>query len=121
MKNHLGALCLSQKWKCHYCGIPMTKFRVRDGRRHDNATVDHLIPRSRGGRDGGKNLVACCRGCNTAKGPLTAGEFWKVRNDPAALLKELRRIGAEVQQRADTVYIGPHDWNAYGWGYEILD
>ena len=34
--------------------------------KHAN-TVDHLIPRSRGGSDDPLNLAACCGKCNSAK------------------------------------------------------
>ena len=39
---------------CQYCG-----------RRAES--IDHVIPRSRGGRHVWENVVACCRRCNTAK------------------------------------------------------
>ena len=41
--------------KCQYCGC--TK----------NLTIDHLIPRSRGGEDTWENLVVACMPCNTRK------------------------------------------------------
>ena len=42
--------------KCQYCGS--TK----------NLTIDHIIPRSRGGEDTWQNLVVACLHCNTKKG-----------------------------------------------------
>ena len=42
--------------KCQYCGS--TK----------NLTIDHIIPRSRGGEDTWENLVVACMPCNTRKG-----------------------------------------------------
>lgn len=30
-------------------------------------TVDHVVPRSKGGPDGSENLVAACRSCNSEK------------------------------------------------------
>jgi len=49
---------------CQYCGT-----RV-DG----HATIDHIIPRSRGGRNTWENLVCCCTKCNTKKGDSTPKE-----------------------------------------------
>lgn len=52
---------------CGYCG-------------GSASTVDHVLPRSRGGEDTWENLVACCVRCNNAKGDRTPGEMrWTVR------------------------------------------
>ena len=42
--------------KCQYCGA--TK----------HLTIDHVIPRSKGGGDNWFNLCVCCSSCNTKKG-----------------------------------------------------
>jgi 5-methylcytosine-specific restriction endonuclease McrA len=36
---------------------------------------DHVIPRSRGGRNTIANIMICCRRCNQEKGSLTREEF----------------------------------------------
>lgn len=43
---------------CSYC-------RVRE-----STTVDHIIPRGRGGDNQQENLAGCCRPCNNIKGGL---------------------------------------------------
>ena len=43
-------------WKCQYCGS------------RSNLTVDHVIPRSKGGGSNWDNIVACCAPCNRRKG-----------------------------------------------------
>lgn len=48
------------KWRCSYCGCSLTL---------ETVTIDHMIPRSKGGSDHASNLYACCSPCNTAKGP----------------------------------------------------
>lgn len=50
------------RFRCQYCG----------GR--DALTVDHIIPKSRGGRDTWENLVAACTRCNNRKGNHTPEE-----------------------------------------------
>ena len=40
---------------CYYCGGPAT-------------TLDHIVPRSRGGGDDLKNYRPACRRCNSARG-----------------------------------------------------
>jgi|TARA_B100000282_G_scaffold268816_1_gene221867 hypothetical protein len=44
------------KNKCQYCGA--TK----------NLTIDHVIPKSKGGEDTWENLVVACSSCNVKKG-----------------------------------------------------
>ena len=51
-------------WTCQYCGS------------HSNLTVDHVIPRSKGGTSSWENIVASCAPCNRRKGdrlPKQAG------------------------------------------------
>ena len=49
-------------YTCQYCGS--TK----------NLTIDHVIPKSKGGNNGWTNLVACCQRCNSNKGDKTLEE-----------------------------------------------
>lgn len=42
---------------CQYCG-----------KHSRELTLDHVVPRSRGGQSTWENLVACCRACNGKKG-----------------------------------------------------
>jgi 5-methylcytosine-specific restriction endonuclease McrA len=49
--------------RCQYCGGPAE-------------SIDHVLPRSRGGDHTWENVVACCRPCNISKGdrlPVEAG------------------------------------------------
>ena len=46
-------------WQCQYCDVKLS---------WQNVTVDHIVPRSRGGRDTWKNCVTSCKRCNTRKG-----------------------------------------------------
>ena len=52
---------------------------VRDGRRcgycgRTATTIDHVLPRSRGGANSWLNTVAACGGCNQRKGDRTPSE-----------------------------------------------
>lgn len=70
--------------------VPVTRRGVlrRDGHRcaycgKTAATIDHVLPRSRGGHDAWENLVACCLRCNNAKGDRTPSEMrWELRVRP---------------------------------------
>ena len=58
--------------RCAYCGKSAT-------------TIDHVLPRSRGGRDSWENLVACCLRCNNIKGDKTPSEMgWSLAITPHA-------------------------------------
>lgn len=50
---------------CQYCGRRMPRADV---------TVDHVVPRSRGGVDSWENLVLACMECNVHKGNRTPEE-----------------------------------------------
>lgn len=50
-------ILLRDEETCQYCG-----------KHSRDLTLDHVIPRSRGGQSTWENLVACCRACNGRKG-----------------------------------------------------
>jgi 5-methylcytosine-specific restriction endonuclease McrA len=56
---------------CHYCGRAM----VRMPNDRLSFTLDHVIPRSRGGSNHLSNLVGSCAECNGDKGSLTGEEY----------------------------------------------
>jgi 5-methylcytosine-specific restriction endonuclease McrA len=46
-------------------------------------TIDHVLPKSRGGKDTWENLVACCLKCNNSKSDKTPAEMgWELRITP---------------------------------------
>jgi len=56
--------------RCGYCGKAAT-------------TIDHILPRSRGGADSWENLVAACLRCNNIKSDRTPQEMgWELRVTP---------------------------------------
>src|SRR5579863_3190887 len=52
------AVFARDEWTCQYCGA------------RSNLTVDHVIPRSKGGASSWENIVASCAPCNRRKGDL---------------------------------------------------
>ncbi len=50
------------QFECQYCGV--TK----------DLTLDHVMPKSRGGQSHWTNLVTACKKCNSVKGNLTPEE-----------------------------------------------
>jgi hypothetical protein len=55
---------IKEKWnyECAYCGS------------EENLTLDHIVPRCKGGADITRNVVCCCHSCNQSKGH----EHWKL-------------------------------------------
>lgn len=58
------------------CGYCLRRLNLQD------STIDHIIPRSRGGKHIWENLILCCKKCNTKKGnklPQEAGMKLQMR------------------------------------------
>ena len=53
---------LRDEFKCCYCGSPK------------ELTIDHVIPKARGGKSSFENCVSACRPCNNLKGKRTPTE-----------------------------------------------
>ena len=52
-------ILMRDRYTCQFCGRILPAHEL---------TIDHVIPRSRGGQTDWDNVVACCQRCNTAKG-----------------------------------------------------
>ncbi len=50
------------RFQCVYC------------QKKENLTIDHVVPRSIGGKDSWNNLVTACQKCNAQKGSMTPEE-----------------------------------------------
>jgi len=59
---------------CFYCGTALT-FGNGVPVAATRSTTDHVIPRSRQGKDGKHNTVKCCRLCNESKANKTLDVF----------------------------------------------
>jgi 5-methylcytosine-specific restriction endonuclease McrA len=58
--------------RCVYCAAPAT-------------SIDHVVPRSRGGEHVWENVVSCCRRCNHAKADRGLPELgWRMPRQPRA-------------------------------------
>src|SRR6202050_4784748 len=55
-------ILLRDRNTCQFCGKPLPASEL---------TLDHVVPRSRGGSSTWENLVACCYRCNNRKGDRT--------------------------------------------------
>jgi 5-methylcytosine-specific restriction endonuclease McrA len=63
-------ILLRDRNTCQYCGCILTT---------GDLTLDHVLPRSRGGLSTWENLVACCHDCNRRKGNQLLHELQDMR------------------------------------------
>jgi 5-methylcytosine-specific restriction endonuclease McrA len=64
-------ILIRDRFKCAYCGA-----------RREKLSIDHIIPKSRGGKMTFENCVAACKPCNLKKGGRTPNEarmYLKIR------------------------------------------
>lgn len=67
-----SALMQRDNHRCAYCGVRAE-------------TIDHVVPRSRGGAHSWENCVACCKKCNHRKADHTLRELgWRLPEKPRA-------------------------------------
>ncbi|AJM77266.1 HNH endonuclease [Rathayibacter toxicus] len=79
--------------RCGYCGQQAT-------------TIDHIQPKSRGGRGTWENLVACCQRCNNLKSDRTPFEMgWRLRVVP-----RMPRAGSWLVRGAERTL---PEWDGY--------
>lgn len=78
--------------RCWMCGCLLTR---------GTATVDHLKPKAKGGRDAAENYSLACKPCNNSRGdksiPLTLLEQLKGR--PAPKRRNLSALSAAIKRR----------------------
>jgi 5-methylcytosine-specific restriction endonuclease McrA len=88
-------------WRCGYCGSSTSKL-----------TLDHIVPRSRGGESVWENVVASCAPCNRRKGDRLLGETemaLRVRPQPPAPVVFIRLAANKV----------PANWRPYLQNYGL--
>lgn len=59
---------LRDEYTCQYCGRPFEAPRL---------SIDHVIPRARGGKTRWTNIVAACNPCNADKGDKMPGRHYQ--------------------------------------------
>jgi 5-methylcytosine-specific restriction endonuclease McrA len=83
-------------YTCQYCGSTR------------NLTIDHLIPKCRGGQDTWENLLLACSKCNMVKGHRTPEQSGlKLGRKPRPPLPKVIEL---VQSSTDP------EWSQYGYG-----
>ena len=89
------ALFARDEYTCQYCATVATKDNTME--------VEHVVPRSRGGRNSWENTVTACRDCNGRKADRT----------PAEAGMELLRKPFAPTRRAMIATRGNETWDKY--------
>jgi 5-methylcytosine-specific restriction endonuclease McrA len=107
-----NAIYARDGFTCQYCGCAFPR---------SSLNLDHVIPKSRGGRTSWTNIVASCWPCNTKKGSRTPGEAGM------ALLREPKRPLGRTWFSSSTKRM-PSEWlpfldpvSAAYWNAELSD
>ena len=73
VKYSKKAIFVRDNCQCQYCGKTL---------RHSQLTIDHIIPRAKGGTSCFLNCVTSCGPCNHSKGHKNVHEFKRLRMTP---------------------------------------
>lgn len=77
--SRLESLWKLQDRKCAYCRCETHMPGTHGVPYGDTATIDHVIPRSKGGANSRDNIVMACQSCNQRKANSDPKGFWKPR------------------------------------------
>jgi 5-methylcytosine-specific restriction endonuclease McrA len=87
-------ILLRDRNTCQYCGVVLASGEL---------TLDHVLPRSRGGLSTWENLVACCHSCNRTKGnQLLVETDMKLLREPRAFNLHTSRHIMRMIGRSDS-------------------
>ncbi len=90
------------RYTCQYCGTSSCKL-----------SIDHVLPRSRGGADIWENVTTCCLTCNVSKGNRTPKEAnMNIKSEPR---RPLNNFHFQARKQIES---GMHtEWRKYliGW------
>jgi len=89
--------------QCQYCANHFTVEKL---------TLDHILPKSRGGRNSWVNLVAACKKCNQRKGNKTAEESGMYP------IKKPKLPNTNVLRSVNKSQISPK-WKNYLWDFNV--
>jgi 5-methylcytosine-specific restriction endonuclease McrA len=96
MRFSRGNLYIRDLYTCQFCG---ESFTAKD------LTIDHVNPRSKGGKTSWTNCATACKDCNAKKG----NQYWRPIREPQA-----PDYWSLVNARRKVAFKAPHDsWYQY--------
>lgn len=109
---------------CFYCGMKLRRAKpiyCQSSRYRQPVylrTLEHVIPKSRGGEDDHDNTVYCCQGCNNGKGNMLLEEFRLARYNSDAVEFFFE---TEIRRRLDAGTMVLAEIEAPIDGFQILE
>lgn len=102
-------LLVRDNFQCQYCDVSLSVH---------NVTFDHLIPKSKGGKNTWDNFVASCQDCNARKGNKQIKGKWIPKNKPYVptifdLMDKRRKFPIEIYDERWKEFL-------YDWEGEII-
>lgn len=98
------------RWRCVWCrrevaqigmhgveGVSVEGVVFTDGMQLLQASVDHVVPRARGGSNSSSNLITCCSRCNAKRGNRSVRGFSSILCLSAVLLENAEQIVRRVR------------------------
>ena len=79
----------SWEWKCAYCDKQLSQ---------DSATIDHILPKHKGGQNVKNNMLCSCSECNRLKGSAVL-DAWFCKNNRNFSEERLVKIQQWMQQK----------------------
>lgn len=79
----------SWEWKCAYCDKQLSQ---------DSATIDHILPKHKGGQNVKNNMLCSCSECNRLKGSEVL-DVWFCRDNRNFSEERLVKIQKWMQQK----------------------
>lgn len=97
-------LAEAQNWRCCWC----TKLTVPEPNRKDSATIEHVVPRCKGGADDFGNYAMSCADCNNKRGTKPAELFMEIIEgrrvmEPIISRKQRRRARRAASKRRQAI------------------
>lgn len=86
------------EWRCAYCNKQLCE---------RTATIDHIIPKHKGGHNTRNNLACCCVSCNTSKASTLPFD-WLKENHPLYSEEKVSKIKKWLDQKPQTLYLFKH-------------